>query len=50
MRIEGHDKYGGWKADGYIFPRGGQIFMWLYKEYDDKDYAQQTDEWQHLIY
>lgn len=43
MKIEGHDKYGGWTADGYILPRDGRIFMWFYKEYDDKDYAQQTE-------
>lgn len=44
--------YGDWKSYGYILPRknGKQMFMWLYKVYNDPDVSRQTDLWQHLIY
>ncbi len=46
----GSDKFGTWKADGDILCRNGQLFMWLVKEYDNKQAAGQTGEFKHLIY
>ncbi len=26
------------------------MFMWIYKEYDDREAAGQTGDWEHLVY
>lgn len=50
IKLNGSDKVGTWKARGFILVHNGQMKLWFYKEYDNKDYAQQTDEWEDLIY
>lgn len=48
--MQGGDKFGTWKAKGFILCKNGQVAIWFYKEYDDKEAAGQTDQWEDLIY
>lgn len=50
IKVTGSDKFGTWKGKGYIMCKESEIFMWIYKEYDDKASAGQTGEWEHLVY
>ena len=48
--LSGSDHFGGWDASGYIVCRnGGEMFLWLYKEYRDRARAGQTGKWDHLV-
>lgn len=46
----GSDKFGNWKGKGFILCKDGSMFMWIYKEYDDREAAGQTGDWEHLVY
>lgn len=50
FNMQGGDKFGTWKAKGFILCKNGQVAIWFYKEYDDKEAAGQTDQWEDLIY
>lgn len=51
ISVTGSDHYGDWTAKGYIMARNeGEMFMWLYKVYQDEKLARQTDKWAHLLY
>ena len=43
INISGGDKFGSWQARGFILAKNGQVMIWFYKEYNDKQAAGQTD-------
>lgn len=50
IKLKGSDHYGTWSGDGSIMSKNNEIFMWFYKEYDDRTKARQTGKWYHLIH
>lgn len=48
--MKGSDTFGSWSAEGYILTRYDGIFVWFYKEYDNKKGAGQTGKWAHLVH
>lgn len=50
IHLTGSDTWGSWEARGYIMARNGGLFLWLYKEYDNKVAAGQTDGYENLVW
>lgn len=48
--MAGTDSWGTWTSRGFYFVGLNGIQFWMLKDYDDKDAAGQTDQFQYLIY
>lgn len=48
--IVGEDQFGKWTAKGFIMAKTPNMYIWFYKEYNDRAKAGQLDQWKHLIY
>jgi hypothetical protein len=50
IKLRGKDCFGTWSGDGSIMSKNNEIFMWFYKDYDDRFRAKQNGRWYDLVH